>query len=172
MTTTALTTFEQTVLRPLAPRFEQALTGSGIPVDRLIQTVVTSLDRTPKLLEGSQQSILQAAMTAATLGLCVDGVTGQGHLIPFNDKRRGMIAQFIPGYMGYNTIAARAGMSIDAGVVYEGDKFQARKGTDPVLIHERAIPRKKDAKIVAAYAIALHRSLPPVMCIMDIDELM
>jgi hypothetical protein len=43
-----LIVFENT-LRPLAPRFEQALAGA-IPVERLMRSIMVSVERNPDLL--------------------------------------------------------------------------------------------------------------------------
>ena len=88
---------------PLAPRFAQVLPAS-LPVERLIRTVMVSVERLPKLMECDRQSLFNAAMSAACLGLEVDGVTGQAFLIPFAGK-----AQLVIGYKGYSTLAARSG---------------------------------------------------------------
>ena len=66
-TNTALVALEEQ-LTPLAPRFEAALAGM-MPVQRLIRTVMVSVERLPKLLECDRQSIFMAAMSAACLGL-------------------------------------------------------------------------------------------------------
>ena len=48
-----LVLFENT-LKPLAPRFEQALAGA-IPVERLMRSIMVSVERSPKLLEANRQ---------------------------------------------------------------------------------------------------------------------
>ena len=84
-------------LRPLMPHFAQVL-GQTMPPERLVRTVVVSCERLPKLLECDRQSVFNAAMSAACLGLEVDGVTGQAFLIPFKGR-----AQLVIGYKGFNT---------------------------------------------------------------------
>ena len=107
----------ETQLRPLAPHFAQVL-GKTMPVERLMRTVMISVERLPMLLTCDRQSIFNAAMSAACLGLEVDGVTGQAYLIPFKGR-----AQLVIGYKGYNTMAARSGITITGKVVREGDDF-------------------------------------------------
>src|ERR1017187_6870358 len=102
--------FEST-LRPLTPRFEQAL-GGVMPVAKLMRSIMISVERTPKLLNADRQSLLNAAMSAACLGLEVDGVTGQAFFVPFANR-----AQLIIGYKGMNTLAARSGFTVQGDVV-------------------------------------------------------
>ena len=52
-------------LKPLLPKLQQVLAGR-MPVERLARTVLVSCEKTPKLLDCSQQSIFNAAMSAAT----------------------------------------------------------------------------------------------------------
>lgn len=103
-------------LKPLAPRLEMVL-DKRVSSARLMQTIVLSCERLPKLLECDRQSLFNSAMSAAVLGLEVDGVTGQAYLIPFKGR-----AQLVVGYKGYNTLAARSGITITGAVVREGDE--------------------------------------------------
>jgi recombination protein RecT len=150
-------------LAPLAPRFAQVLPANVSP-DRLIRTVVVSVERLPKLLDCDRQSLFNAAMSAAILGLEVDGVTGQAYLIPFKGK-----AQLVVGYKGYNTIAARSGITITGAVVREGDAFEFDLGEGWVT-HKPALDSK--GRIVAAWAKASHASRPPVVTVMGIADLL
>src|SRR5688572_3533610 len=108
----------ETQLVQLAPRFDAVL-GQIMKSQRLIRTIMISLEKTPKLYECDRQSVFNAAMSAACLGLEVDGSTGQGFLIPFSGK-----AQLVIGYKGYGTMAARSGFVIRGAVVRDGDDFE------------------------------------------------
>lgn len=151
-------------LEPLAPRFQQVL-GSTMPVERLIRTVVISVERLPKLLECDRQSLFNAAMSAACLGLEVDGVTGQAFLIPFKDK-----AQLVIGYKGMATLAARSGITITGAVVREGDEFVYELGTHASVKHVPVLGN--NGRIVAAWACAAAHGRPPITVVLGIDELM
>jgi recombination protein RecT len=151
-------------LIPLAPRFAQVL-GNTMPVERLIRTVMISVERLPALLDCDKQSIFNAAMSAACLGLEVDGVTGQAYLIPFKGK-----AQLVIGYKGYNTLAARSGITIGGGVVREGDVFEFELGSSAFARHVPRLGNK--GRIVAAYATATAKDRPAVVCVLDIDDLL
>lgn len=151
-------------LRPLAPRFEEAL-ANRMPVDRLIRTVMISIERTPKLLKCTRQSILNAAMTAAVLGLEVDGVTGQAFLIPYGDT-----AQLVIGYKGLNSLAARSGYTVTAGVVREGDAFDFKLGTGAFVDHKPKLGNKE--RIIGAWAVADAVGFSPIVGVLSIDEIM
>lgn len=114
--------------------------GMAIPkhlsVDRLLRVAMTSIHRSPKLLDCTPKSLLSCVMTCAQLGLEPDGFTGQAYLVPF--KNRGTLeAQLIPGYRGYLALARRSGelKSVQAQVVYDNDVFQLQYGLEERLEH-------------------------------------
>ena len=154
----------ETQMKPLAPRFAQVL-PANLPVERLMRTVMLSVERLPKLLECDRQSLFNSAMSAACLGLEVDGVTGQAYLIPFKGR-----AQLVVGYKGYNTLAARSGITITGEVVREGDDFDFDEGEGWVR-HKKKLGNK-GARIIAAWAKAASNDRPPVVKVMGIDDLM
>lgn len=166
----ALVTLEKQ-LAPLAPNFAQVL-GNTMPVERLMRTVLISVERQPQLLECDRQSLFNGAMTFAVLGLEVDGATGQGYLVPFNDRRRSMkIVQPIIGYKGYNTLGARAGLTIAGSVVREGDAFDYDEGSSAFVHHKRKLGAEKDRRIIAAWATATCNDRPAIVKVLSIDEL-
>jgi recombination protein RecT len=150
-------------LTSLSPQLSAAL-GDALPVDRLIRTVTIAVERNPRLLECDKQSLFNAAMSAAVLGLEVDGVTGQAFLIPFKNR-----AQLVVGYRGLNTLAARAGITITGSVVREGDVFDYDLGEG--WITHKPIPGNKN-RIVAAWAKAAHSQRPSVVTVLGIDDLL
>ncbi len=153
-------------LTALVPKFEGLMSSDcGVPAERIVRTVMLSIERLPKLLECSRQSILNAAMSAAVLGLEVDGVTGQAFLIPFAGK-----AQLIIGYKGFNTMAARSGYTVNAGHVKEGDGFDYGEGSGAFVTHKKKLGNK--GRIVAAWAVAEHKGRPPIVKVLSIDEIM
>lgn len=152
-------------LEALLPQFEELMGASGLPPERVVRTVMWSIQKNPKLLECDRQSIINAAMTAAVLGLEVDGVTGQGYLIPFGGQ-----AVFVPGYKGYNTMAARSGFTINAAVVREGDEFEWSEGSNGFVKHKKKLGNK--GRIIAAWAVAEAKTRPPIISILSIDEIM
>jgi recombination protein RecT len=161
-------------LTPLVSKFQQVL-GRIMPAERLMRTVVISAERTPALLECDRQTLFNAAMTFAVLGLEVDGVTGQGFLIPFENRKQGRsVVQPIIGYLGYNTLGARAGMTITGRAVREGDPFEFDEARG-VVSHSRLLggetgPNKR--RITAAWAQASAKDRPPIVRVLSADELL
>lgn len=153
----------ETEFRPLIPHLAQALAGR-MPPERLVRTVLVSCERTPKLLHCTRQSIFNGAMTFAILALEVDGVTGQGYLLPFKG-----FAQPVIGYRGYNTLGARGGLTITGEVVREGDDFDYQLGTGAYVRHK---PKLGNAgRIIAAWAAAESRERPAVVSVLGLGDL-
>ena len=147
----------------LAPRFAAVL-GPLMQPERLIRTIMISLERTPKLYACNRQSIFNAAMSAACLGLEVDGATGQAYLLPFKGQ-----AQLVIGYKGYNTLGARSGYSIRGAVVREGERFEFDEAAGEI---EHARKLGNTGRIVGAWSLAASNTLPSVISVLSIDELL
>ena len=127
-----------------------------ISPDYMVRVVLTSVQRTPELLECHPITLLGAVYQAAQLGLVPDGVLGQAYLVPFNNRqKRRKEVQFIPGYKGLIALARRSGEvpTIGAEVVHEKDKFVYKLGLNTVLDH---VPTDDDdpGPIVKVYAYA------------------
>lgn len=91
---------------------------------RFVATVLTALDRNPRLMDFPVQQHLQWCASAAVLGLEPDGVTGQAFPIPYGGKNPRV--QLIVGYKGFNTMAGRAGIIINSGTLHKGDRFSTK----------------------------------------------
>ena len=138
-TTTALTRQEQKY-----KNLYSVLTGEGmkkqiaaalprnITPERLTRVVLSTVQRTPKLLECEPKSFLSCVMACAALGLEPDGLLGQAYLIPF-----GSTCTLVPGYQGLMKLARQSGeiASIDAHPVRYGDLFEYRYGAEPSIKH-------------------------------------
>lgn len=121
---------------------------------RMIRVFLTTIQKNPRLQECTLSSLYGALMQASQLGLEIDGVTGQGYIIPYNIKGV-MTAVFQPGYRGLCELARRSGLigKIWARVVYEKDEFSYQLGTDEWVKH---IPYEKDdpGRVRLVYACA------------------
>jgi len=158
-------------LTDIAPTFEEALYGSGVPVQRFKRSVIMSCEKTPKLLECTRQSLFTAAGTAAILQLECDGTTGQAFLLPFRNTKKGVTeAQCLIGYKGYNTLGARAGCTINGEVVREDDEFDFELGSRGFIHHKPRLGSKKS--IIAAWALLMHPTRPPVPMVISIDDIL
>ena len=74
------------LLKSMAPQIEMALPAHMDPV-RFLRIAMTSIQKTPKLLECTDVSFMGALIQAAQLGLEPDGTTGQAYLIPRMNRR-------------------------------------------------------------------------------------
>jgi len=122
-----------------------------LSVDRLLRVAMTAIQKTPRLLDCTPDSILACVMTCAELGLEPSGVLGQAYFVPYRNKRGIYQAQFIPGYRGYIALARRTGdvLSVQAQAVFEEDHFVIQYGTDEKLEH---IPTNGErGKLLGAY---------------------
>ena len=118
--------------------------------DRIIRVAMTSIQRTPKLLDCDPKSLIGAIIQSAQLGLEPDGVLGHAYLIPYGNQ-----VQFIPGYKGLIDLARRSGqvVSIGSHVVYSNEKFSLKFGFDETLEHEPLPPSKRGER-KGVYAVA------------------
>lgn len=122
-----------------------------LTADRMARICITSINRTPKLLECSPESLLGAIMLAAQMGIEPDG--RNGHLIPYGNQ-----VQFIPDYRGLVGLVRKNDNVADvyADLVRDKDVFSIRKGLHRDLIHEIDI-RADRGKIVGAYAVLQYK---------------
>ena len=140
-----------------------------LDVERFNRIVITSVQRTPKLLDCTPQSLLAAVMLSAQLGLEPDGLRNMAHLVPYGNK-----VQFIAGYMGLCNLALRSGKikKIVPRIVYAKDEFSYSYGVNENLIHNPELDTAKRGKPIAAYAIAWFKEMNDYQFeVMDLDEI-
>ena len=112
--------------------------------DRMARVALTSILRTPALLQCSPESLLQAMMICSQVGLEPDG--RNAHLIPFGDK-----VTVIFDYKGLVALARRNGVKgIHSDVVCENDIFDVSFDGGPKLTHKIDY-RKPRGSVYAAY---------------------
>lgn len=145
---------------------------SVITSERFTRIVLTALSTNPKLAECTPQSFLGAMMTAAQLGVEPNTPLGQAYLIPYFNKKRGVMeCQFQLGYVGLIDLAHRSGEVnvIQAQVVYEQDYFEYAYGLDSTLNH---IPAKSDRGVpVFVYALFKAKNGGYGFEVMSIDDI-
>lgn len=127
-------------------------------VDRFVRVALTSMIKTPKLAECTQESMFNCLLSLSQLGLEPDG--RRAYLIPFDvRKKQGNAwvtthtdATLVIGYQGYAELVMRTGLvsKIHADVVCENDIFDADKGD--ILTHKIDY-RNPRGEAYAAYAI-------------------
>lgn len=75
-----------------------------------ITAITSAVGANPKLQECTNESIFSAALLGASLNLPPSPQLGYFYLVPFKDKKAGLIkAQFQLGYKGYIQLALRTG---------------------------------------------------------------
>lgn len=163
MANNELVRFEQQI-GALEQSWESLLAGI-MPVARFKQTVMVITEKNVALLDCDRQSLFNTITSAAVLQLPMDGVTGQAWPIPFKKK-----VQLVIGYKGYNTLGARAGMTITGDVVREGDEFDYAKGTGAFVRHKPKL--SNTGRIIAAWAAAESHDRPSAIEVLGIDDLL
>ena len=104
----------------------KSLVPKHLDADRLMKIAVGELRRVPKLQECTAESVLNAVIEAASLGVEI-GMLNQGWLIPrYNGKAQKMEASFELGYGGLITVGKDNG-DLDAvtlEIVRANDRFK------------------------------------------------
>lgn len=146
-------------------KFQESL-GKQVDVERFLRIVVTTCQKTPKLMECSADSILAAALVSAQLNL-EPGPLQEAWLIP-----RGRECNFQIGYRGYVTLFARAGVNVIVRKVCENDFFDF--WTDENGDHLQHKPMLGDRGPVTCYYGLAHlpngHRVAHVMTLEDIDR--
>jgi recombination protein RecT len=142
-------------LETMAKQFEAVL-PQHIPVQRFVRVVVTAIQNNPDLLNADRRSLFNSAMKAAEDGLLPDG--RDGAMVCFKDKRRGLVAQWMPMIGGLRKKVRQSGeiATWETHVVHQRDRFRYRLGDDPMIEHEPALD--DPGPLIAAYSIARLKS--------------
>lgn len=113
---------------------------------KFLSSVVSSVQRTPELLNCEASSVINSFMVMAQLELMPSDVSGEAYVLPYKGK-----AQFQLGYQGLVTLFYRAGVkSITAEIVYEKDKFNYLNG---VIEHNPDVFAEDRGKPIGSYVI-------------------
>lgn len=135
-----------------------ALPQVGITPDRMIRLVFSAISQIPKLAECTPESLFNAMIQTATLGLEPCNGLGHAYLIPFKDNKTNTTkVQLIIGYKGYLALCRRSGelSSISSHIVCKDDMFKFQYGTEEFIKHipNLEIEYQND-DIIYAYAVA------------------
>lgn len=144
-----------TMLEKMKPEMIKGM-PKHVTADRMTRIVITEMRKTPKLWQCDPLTVIASTMITAQLGLEI-GVLGHAYLIPYNNKKKGIMeCQFQLGYKGMIDLARRSGqiISISAHCVYGGDNFEYEYGLDEKLKHIPAKSAKGDSKFDYVYAVA------------------
>lgn len=134
-----------------------------------LSNVVAAVQRNPKLLECSPETLLNSFVTMASLKLMPSGVSGEAFVIPY--KNSGVMeAQFQLGYQGLVTLFYRAGVkSIVAEIVRANDTFDYVNGE----VHHRPDVFADDrGEAIGAYVIVELQTGSKVAKVMSKKEIL
>jgi recombination protein RecT len=118
----------------------EALLPRQIRADRFIRLVVGAIRRMPKLGLCSRESVVDAMLEAAALGLELDTALGHCYVLPY--RNHGVYeATFILGYKGTVALMYRGGQvkSARAFEVFERDHFEIDDGAEHPVVHKRCL---------------------------------
>lgn len=135
----------------------------------MIRLAVYEFANSEWLQRCAPETVYASLITAAQLGLEPSGVRGEAYLVPFKGK-----CTLIPGWRGLIKLALRskAVKSVYAHVVYVGDDFAVRLGTDVHIHHVPALNTSDEQReVIAAYAVAILENGERDIEVMDRYEL-
>lgn len=129
--TTPTKTFRDLIAAPAYKEQLQQALPRGITAERMTRVVLTAINKTPKLLECTKESLWESVLNCASLGLFPDAL-GRAYLVPY-----GKTCQLIIGYKGLIDLAYRSDRiaSIQLVVVREGDIFVREPLAMPPIRH-------------------------------------
>lgn len=84
---------------------------------RFIASISSAVATNQQLQQCDAGSILSGALLGEALNLSPSPQLGQYYLVPFNDSKKGKVAQFQLGYKGYIQLAIRSGQYKDIDVI-------------------------------------------------------
>lgn len=133
------------VIEGMRDQFALALPKLLTP-ERFLRVALTGINKNPKLLQCTQESLLACLLDCAALGIEPDG--RRAHLIPYGDK-----CTLIIDYKGIAELVRRSGEVADlhADIICENDTFDYMFGTGSFLKHKIDI-RKPRGEVVGAYS--------------------
>jgi len=162
----------RTDLQKMQVQFQHAL-PAHIPVERFMRVLMTLVQRTPKLLNCTRQSLFNACMAAAQDGLLPDN--NEGAIVPYRDEDSGNdeVARWMPMIAGVRKKVRNSGALRDwnVQVVYEGDEFDFELGDRPFIMHKPAKRGGRHRPVVAAYSIATYPDGTMSREVMNVDQL-
>ena len=152
--------------------------------ERVLRILTAAVHKNPTLLKCSIKSLTTAVIDAVQLGLEPGGPLGHAYLVPFFNKKIGVMeCVLIVGYQGYIALARRSGEieSVFTQIIYSRDDYRIIYGDSPRVTHEPYIPdpENEDApqdrgKPVGGYCVARYKDGGyhiEVMTVGDIDKI-
>lgn len=154
----------RSVLTQMQPEFRDALPKLLTP-ERFTRVALTCINKNPKLLQCTQESLLACLLDCASLGIEPDG--RRAHLIPYGDK-----CTLIIDYKGIAELVRRSGEVADlhSDVICDNDDFDYMFGTGSFLKHKIDI-RKPRGAVVGAYSYVKLKDGAESFDVMGVEEI-
>lgn len=147
--------FSVAIQTPMYQKLVNDTLGDPAHAKRFVAAITSAVAVNPELQQCDAGTILSGALLGESLNLSPSPQLGQYYLVPYNDKRRGKVAQFQLGYKGYIQLAERSGqyLDIDAFPVVDGeyrgrDRFTRR----PILEFLEDDEEREKRPVVGYYA--------------------
>lgn len=123
-------------------RFEEVL-GKRAPA--FISSIISAVSTNKMLSECDPKSIIGSAAVAAAMDLPISPGLGMAHIVPYNTKEDGKVAQFQIGWKGFVQLAMRSAQykTINATPVLEGQIKALNQFTGEIEFNQRATSNKQ-----------------------------
>jgi len=127
-------------------RFEEIL---GKKAPGFISSVL-SVAKSPALIGADPNTVLSAAVVAATLDLPINPNLGFAYIVAYKDKTNGLQAQFQMGYKGFIQLAQRSGQfkTINAIDVREGEIVREDMLSGEIEFRKLPADQREKAKVI------------------------
>jgi recombination protein RecT len=160
-------------LEKLLPKIAAVIPKHMTP-DRMVKIIQAAYSKSPLLQECTEMSIFNSVLEASELGLEPNGALKHAYLIPFRDKKKGIVECTLQvSYLGFLELARRSGefASIEARLIRQGDEFSLDYVPEPVFRHRPSMKGGEPAPITHAYAYGKLVTGATVFEVMDIGEI-
>lgn len=156
---------------PIVQDMERVL--SSAKVQEEIFFAVQHINKSKKLKECSNSSLLQAVYNISNIHLSLNPASKEAYLIP-RYSNGGFEAVLEPSYVGLVKLLTDAGSikSITCQLVHEGDQFEIdiANNQNPVS-HKPCMVKAKKGAIIGAYALATLQDKSRQVEWMDVDDI-
>jgi len=135
-----------------AEEFGKAL-PEWLPVERFTRFCLTAVNKSPRLLESTEESLMLCMMQLAEVGLEPGDVLGRAYLIPYRNRNKNVYECSLQiGYRGLSDLGYRTDRikDIDAAIVYQGEHFSFQRGSEQFLKHQPELEIEKTREKVRA----------------------
>ena len=117
-----------------------------------MSSIISCSNNNQQLKIADPMTVISAAAMAATLDLPINPALGFAHIVPYGNKKDGVVkAQFQMGWKGFVQLAQRSRQyqTINADVVYEGELKSHNKLTGEIVYD---VDGKKSERVIGYFA--------------------